>query len=647
VQKAIARWGAELMSELSDQNPCCTLDRAIVRYADALDLFARSLPHPSPQPLLAVLLARDCIEEHLPEKTRASAENIARLLELDARFQQLTHQAHLDGDRLSEYRASLKPPESAWWWFPEKIPAPRSQQPWWSRCPNFVWNLGTVVCLVFAGTWITSTAQTFSAAHGFDFVGTLATIGQGAGLAVVAGGALTERGKKSVEQMLASTPIPPHWHAEVTFVVALSLAGGTWFINHSVTPRVASFYYREGQEFYQKGEWAKAKKKYEQALSLNPDDPTEIQFSLGKIYEALGDLDRARSQYEKGLLESHPASLMGVGRVVLLKAIYDGEPVRIAAPAELKLVSGSGEGSASETKRDRTFLTQSANNATFFLRLAEEKNQKNEKDGIDRRLSDEQEIELHTNFGLVELVSIGYFNNNVSREIELKSNEEVREVIDGLDEARERFVKALRLAKVKTENGEFSRVDGGMSECYLSVTKALIEKIEASLEKTPPTSSQSPPSAIGGAMMGANAAAIDIEQLKSNAVRATCSQATPKTYFQYQQIWALLDSVEQQSLEIQNTEEIANLQKLLETNLKQKAGNNQPKMPLVYRVQVSEDGQIANYWAIEEQGDRQVGETPLPELKANEALETDRFALFKVVFAGDSIQVEPWQDPQE
>jgi tetratricopeptide (TPR) repeat protein len=294
------------------------LDQAIANYATTLKAIEEVAPSPSLEQIIEVLVARDVVEHIKLNSEIVTGKSLADLIQLDRR---LKAQAEILAQtaQLADCRRSMQPPDSAWWWFLEPPPPP---EPWLSRFDWF-WNLLTVGCLVVAGTFATNTAQAFSTS-GFDLLGTFSTIAQGAGLVLVAGGALTDQGQKAVERIWSSLKIPTRFHAEATFIVAGLLLFTSYSI-HRHLPQIGEFYYQQGQAAEAEDQWLVAKDNYERALKFIPPDATNVQsklqISLGKIHERLGQLSEAQKHYESAALSNDPEGRLRLGRVNLLQAL--------------------------------------------------------------------------------------------------------------------------------------------------------------------------------------------------------------------------------------------------------------------------------------------------------------------------------------
>ena len=74
----------------------------------------------------------------------------------------------------------------------------------------------------------------------------------------------------------------------------------------------------------------------EEALSLNPNNPN-ISVALGNIYATLEEYDQAKAQYQLGLSQGDPASLNGMGRMMLQTATSSSDLFQAEALFRLAL----------------------------------------------------------------------------------------------------------------------------------------------------------------------------------------------------------------------------------------------------------------------------------------------------------------------
>lgn len=291
------------------QSPVETL---LTDYAEALGSLS-PMEDLSSRQVLRVLRSRDRLQSALTESLHLADDQLARLSELDLTLKQ--HSDRLSSaENLDQLRQSLQPPDSAWWWHlspPDPKPARFSKFDW-------LWNLGTVASLVLATSFATQTAKAFST-EGFDFLGTLSTIGQGAGLVFVAGGALTDRGKRGVSHVLNSLKVPPSLHAEATFGASLLLLGATYSINQNLH-YVSNWYFARGQQHEHQSEWSQAFESYKRALNFSPDDYRTL-IATGFLHEKLGNFEQAIAQYQRGSAFGIPEFLNAQGRALLMQAL--------------------------------------------------------------------------------------------------------------------------------------------------------------------------------------------------------------------------------------------------------------------------------------------------------------------------------------
>ncbi|MEE3716219.1 hypothetical protein V2H45_05610 [Tumidithrix elongata RA019] len=290
--------------------------KLIADYADALTIFqSDSDVKLSSREVLRVLRSRDRIYEALSDRPTISDEFLEKLVALDI---ELTQQANVicRVEHFERFRENLQPSESAWWWYLEPI-AQKSRFEIFFDQYDWMWNLGTFFCLVLATSFATQTAKAFSE-DGFDLLGTFSTLGQGAGLAFVASGALTGGGRQYVSRILISVKISGSLHAVVTFGVALILLASSFAFNKNLN-LVGHWYFDQAQQREKRGEWSQAFKDYKRALNFSPDDYV-TQIASGFLHEKLGNFDQAIEIYKKGSAFGIPEFWNAQARAMLMSA---------------------------------------------------------------------------------------------------------------------------------------------------------------------------------------------------------------------------------------------------------------------------------------------------------------------------------------
>lgn len=286
------------------------LEQAIADYAKALSLIEEATANPSKQQILKLLLARDAVVQALPEKIQVSEDSIARLIELDGKLKSQGEAIATYG-ALAEWRESLESAESSWWWFfqPPKIIHKRDRYDW-------LWDTLTAAALVLSGSYMVNTLQNFSVG-GLGVLEAFGTIAQGAGIALVGKGALTSDGKEKVKSTLKKLNIPPHFYSEATFGFSTLLLLGAYGL-HSSLPSWGNSYYKKGQEFYREGDLPAAENEYLKAIRLDSDN-VNIRTDLGVVYESIGDIDKALTDYKHALKLGDPQAINNIGRIYINK----------------------------------------------------------------------------------------------------------------------------------------------------------------------------------------------------------------------------------------------------------------------------------------------------------------------------------------
>ncbi|MGK7923831.1 MAG: tetratricopeptide repeat protein [Spirulina sp.] len=289
----------------------------ILSYRRSIENLSRE-ETPGLSQILAVLTSRDLVEASRRDFSELTGEDLAELVELDDRLRGLAG-AIATHPQLAQCRQTVKPPETAWWWFLE-APAPPPPQP--SKLArlfqyDWVWNTITVACLVGAGTYATNTIRAFSNDN-LDLLQTFSTISQGAGLVLVTGGTLTQKGQNIIRDTLVKIGIKSQYQAEVTCGLAVLLLSVTFGVNAYI-PKIGKYFYEMGKTDYNEGEINKARINLEKAQSLDPNN-AKISIDLGNIYATFSLYKEADRLYQVGIMAGQPRAFNGAGRVQLRMA---------------------------------------------------------------------------------------------------------------------------------------------------------------------------------------------------------------------------------------------------------------------------------------------------------------------------------------
>ena len=173
---------------------------------------------------------------------------------------------------------------------------------------------------------------------------------------MISSGALTESGREKVEEIMSNFGIRKRYLAEVLCILSLVFLAAVYSI-HNYLP---DYFYKQGHALYKNSDLTNAAFKFQQGLAVNPDDE-RFNLELGKVYESMGDLEKALEQYYLAAQTGDSWSLNNLGRVLLFRDQYVlSEPYVEKQPPlsesylkmALQRALGRQEGQASTSKED-------------------------------------------------------------------------------------------------------------------------------------------------------------------------------------------------------------------------------------------------------------------------------------------------------
>ncbi|MEH2347605.1 MAG: tetratricopeptide repeat protein [Nostoc sp.] len=267
--------------------------------------------HPSPQQVMDVLIARDEVYAARTAKTQTDKESLMMVISLDER---LKKQGELITKlvKLADWRAIVHPPAEAWWWFLEP---PINQ---WDKF-DWLWSIGSVTLITASLSLVVDISSRFLTGVP-DTLGAFTITTQSVLTLLAAGGALTKTGQETIERLLISLNIPKHFQNEVKFGFALLLFLCLFSFRFSL-PKIATFYYNQGEQDYKANRLASAQSNYSRAIKLNPDD-LKTHHRLGQLYERLQDFDRAHAEYQIAVYGDFGKGYNNLARLYILDKKY-------------------------------------------------------------------------------------------------------------------------------------------------------------------------------------------------------------------------------------------------------------------------------------------------------------------------------------
>lgn len=270
--------------------------------------------------LAEVFTIRDAVQAEIGDE-KVSLDDLARIANLDERLRQRIAQLPqmLDSkvlrsliDRFDELRDVLNPSDAAWWWF-LKMPAH-----WWDRYDS-IWTVLTVFWLTGTFGLLTDISTRFLGGGGLGTFGAIAIIFQSI-LALMGGGAITQKGQAIVNSTLIRWKVPKRLWQEVKFGAATVLL--LMFVGFRLSlPTIAVRYNNSALKDIVAGNLDGAESKLKRALELNPTY-TRAHYNLAGVYEYLGKIKEAKIQYNLAVAGGFVPAYNNQARLYILSKDY-------------------------------------------------------------------------------------------------------------------------------------------------------------------------------------------------------------------------------------------------------------------------------------------------------------------------------------
>lgn len=283
----------------------------ISRYQESLVQIEQSSA-PQAQEVFQVLRARDIVQDKLNKGEPPSDSLLLGLMELDQRLQKQESKITC----LTEYpnwRKSLNPADSAWWWY--FSPPKRSTKLDW------LWNGLSLVFLTISVSLIVDAIPRFLVG-GLNVVSVLSVIIPSL-LTLLTSGALTPIGQKArnyvfqkLDQSLLSL---------VSLLLSFVLASILIIIHQFFFDDFAVHFQKQGLSFYEQGQLELAVSNYQKAVALDSSN-AEAHYNLGIVYEDLQQFDEATMEYQIAVKQDNSLTQLEAynnwGRLLILNKKY-------------------------------------------------------------------------------------------------------------------------------------------------------------------------------------------------------------------------------------------------------------------------------------------------------------------------------------
>ena len=270
---------------------------------------------PSREQILDVLIARDAVQAALMAQSPAPRWSLLKVQELDNRLKGQS-EFIVQTTNLADWRSIVNPSASAWWWFlDQSILRSQDRLDWlWSGLSISSLTISVALVTNISSRWLSG---------GIDELGSIAVVAQSVLTLITARTALTKTGGEVVKRLLERCKFPKHYWHELSFIFALLLMGGL-FLFHRRLPQIADYYSQWGIEDYNAipRRLASAQENFQIATKLDPDN-AEAHYGLGNIYEELGNLKQAQTEYEIAVQGGLPDAYNNLARLYILNQQSD------------------------------------------------------------------------------------------------------------------------------------------------------------------------------------------------------------------------------------------------------------------------------------------------------------------------------------
>jgi len=261
--------------------------------------------------LLDCLLTRDKISLLTTNSHKIDGQAIRLIAESDKLLKTLAHPMD-QLDELNDWQVSLGRSTDAWWWHISPPPPPVQLNVF--QRYDWVTTSGNVIVMTLIIALLLDIAPRFWQG-GADTSGTLAIVMQTVLTMITAGGILTKTGAEVLERVFTHLDLPRYLWQGVRLGLAIFMLGLLLGVRVGGLPRLADYYYQSGLAYQYPDEpnpsnLRLAEQRYQRALALNTDSNnllvSKINYHLGKLYETLQDIPKARTAYQLAVLGNYP-----------------------------------------------------------------------------------------------------------------------------------------------------------------------------------------------------------------------------------------------------------------------------------------------------------------------------------------------------
>jgi len=286
------------------------IDQAISSYHDALEVVCSSPETDAASKVLTLLLARENVARLLTNNHAITSVAFLQVSELDLRLRDAASSVYrlVGPTRLADWRNSIHPENSPWWWNLDQQVASREAS------QNPLWTIPAAVLFLLSVSVIADTITTLRNG-GLNRLSVFGTLMQTV-LALIAGSTFLAGGREWLENLLTKLKIDRKIQGKSRVLLALAVLVLTLAISILLPDLVARYRNYEGDTFFRAKQFTNAAANYQQAVALKPSD-VKAHFNLAVAYDKNRNYAAALDEYEQ-CLAMDPANYIAANNLARL-----------------------------------------------------------------------------------------------------------------------------------------------------------------------------------------------------------------------------------------------------------------------------------------------------------------------------------------
>src|SRR6266851_917815 len=241
---------------------------------------------------MTLLIARDEVAHALAETRCVSSSTMIGVNILDERLRRESAAIDASAGRatLANWRQSIHPLKSPWWWSLDERAADADHNP--------LWTIPAGVLFLFSLGVIADTITTLRNG-GLNRLSVFGTLMQTV-LALLAGSTFLAGGREWLEKLFEKLGVSQKFQRAPRVLVALGVLALTLGISLLLPELVARYRNRQGDQFFTDKQYPSAVQNYQQAVALKPSF-VKAHFNLALAYDKSHDYPNAISEYERSI----------------------------------------------------------------------------------------------------------------------------------------------------------------------------------------------------------------------------------------------------------------------------------------------------------------------------------------------------------